>query len=115
MTIQRIGVGPRMSQAVVHGDRVYLAGVVADDTSEDVLGQTRQVLATIDQLLAEAGTDKSKLLKATIWLSDISTFAQMNEAWDAWVLPGHTPARATVEANLFSPVYTVEIMVEAAI
>jgi enamine deaminase RidA (YjgF/YER057c/UK114 family) len=114
MAIERIGVGPRMSKAVVHGDRVYLAGIVADDTSQDVLGQTRQILATIDGLLAEAGTDKSKLLKANIWLSDISTFAQMNEAWDAWVLPGHTPARATVEANLATPDYTVEIMVEAA-
>jgi enamine deaminase RidA (YjgF/YER057c/UK114 family) len=114
MSIQRIGVGPRMSKAVVHGNTVYLAGIVADDTSADVKGQTEQILATIDALLAEAGSDKSKLLKANIWLSDMSTFAQMNEAWDAWIVPGHTPARATVESKLATPAYTVEIMVEAA-
>jgi enamine deaminase RidA (YjgF/YER057c/UK114 family) len=114
MSIQRIGVGPRMSKAVVHGDTVYLAGIVADDTTADVKGQTEQILATIDALLAEAGSDKSKLLKANIWLSDMSTFAQMNEAWDAWIVPGHTPARATVESKLATPAYTVEIMVEAA-
>jgi enamine deaminase RidA (YjgF/YER057c/UK114 family) len=114
MTIQRIGVGPRMSKAVVHGDRVYLAGIVADDTSADVKGQTEQILATIDALLAEAGSDKTKLLKANIWLSDMSTFGEMNAAWDAWVVAGHTPARATVESKLAGPQYTVEIMVEAA-
>jgi enamine deaminase RidA (YjgF/YER057c/UK114 family) len=114
MSIQRIGVGPRMSKAVVHGTTVYLAGIVADDTSADVKGQTEQILATIDALLAEAGSDKSKLLKANIWLSDMSTFAQMNEAWDAWIVPGHTPARATVESKLANPACTVEIMVEAA-
>jgi enamine deaminase RidA (YjgF/YER057c/UK114 family) len=114
MSVQRIGVGPRMSKAVVHGDTVYLAGIVADDTTADVKGQTEQILATIDALLAEAGSDKSKLLKANIWLSDMSTFAQMNEAWDAWIVPGHTPARATVESKLATPAYTVEIMVEAA-
>jgi enamine deaminase RidA (YjgF/YER057c/UK114 family) len=103
-----------MSKAVVHGDTVYLAGIVADDTSADVKGQTEQILATIDALLAEAGSDRSKLLKANIWLSDISTFADMNAAWDAWVVPGHTPARATVESKLAAPQYTVEIMVTAA-
>jgi enamine deaminase RidA (YjgF/YER057c/UK114 family) len=103
-----------MSKAVVHGDRVYLAGIVADDTSADVKGQTEQILATIDALLAEAGSDKTKLLKANIWLSDMSTFGEMNAAWDAWVLAGHTPARATVESKLAGPQYTVEIMVEAA-
>jgi enamine deaminase RidA (YjgF/YER057c/UK114 family) len=103
-----------MSKAVVHGDTVYLAGIVADDTAADVKGQTEQILATIDALLAEAGSDKSKLLKANIWLSDMSTFAQMNEAWDAWIVPGQTPARATVESKLATPAYTVEIMVEAA-
>lgn len=115
MSIQRIGVGPRMSQAVIHGDRVYLAGIVAGDPTAGVTGQTEQILATIDGLLAQAGSDKTKLLKANIWLTDMSTFGEMNAAWDAWVSPGHTPARATVEAKLATPDYKVEIMVEAAI
>ena len=114
MTIERIGAGPRMSQAVVHGDRVYLAGLVASDTAADTKGQTEQILAAIDDLLAKAGTDKSKLLKANIWLTDMSSFGQMNEAWDAWVVAGQTPARATVEAKLAGPAFRVEIMVEAA-
>lgn len=114
MTLQHLHPGPRMSKGVVHGDRVYLAGIVADDASLDVKGQTAQILAAIDALLAEAGTDKSKLLKANIWLTDISTWGQMNEAWDAWVVPGQTPARATVEAKLAGPGLKVEIMVEAA-
>ena len=114
MSIQRIGVGPRMSQAVVHGNTVYLAGVVASDTSAGVGGQTRQILARIDELLAEAGTDKSKLLSTNIWLADISTFAEMNAEWDAWVSPGNTPARATVQAAMATPEYLVEIMVQAA-
>ena len=114
MTIERIGVGLRMSQAVVHGDRVFLAGVVADDLSADVRGQTEQILAKIDGLLAQAGTDKTNLLTTNIWLSDISTFADMNAAWDEWVAPGCTPARATVEAKLATPDYRVEIMVQAA-
>ncbi|MBS0375368.1 MAG: RidA family protein [Proteobacteria bacterium] len=112
--IQRLEVGPRMSQAVVHGNTVYLAGQVADDTKADVAGQTRQVLATIDRLLAAAGTDKTKLLAATIYLSDIATFAQMNAVWDAWVAAGNTPARATVQAALATPAYKVEIVVIAA-
>jgi enamine deaminase RidA (YjgF/YER057c/UK114 family) len=112
--IQRIEVGPRMSQAVVHGNTVYLAGQVADDTSADVAGQTRQVLASIDRLLAAAGSNKARILAATVYLADISTFAAMNAAWDAWVAPGHTPARATVEAALAAPAYKVEIVVTAA-
>jgi enamine deaminase RidA (YjgF/YER057c/UK114 family) len=114
MTVKRIEPGARMSQAVVHGDTVYLAGVVADDTKQDVKGQTKQILAKIDRLLAAAGSDKSKLLSANIWLTDISTWAQMNEVWDAWVAPGNAPARATVEAKLAGPAYRVEIMVQAA-
>jgi enamine deaminase RidA (YjgF/YER057c/UK114 family) len=114
MSVQRIKPGPRMSQAVVHGNTVYLAGLTADDTSQDVKGQTRQILARIDALLAEAGTDKSKLLCANIWLTDIGTWGQMNEVWDAWVSPGNTPARATVEAKLARPELKVEIMVQAA-
>ena len=113
--IQRLHSGPRMSQAVIHGNTVYLAGQVADDPSQDVPGQTRQILAAIDRLLAEAGTDKTRILSATIYLSDIGTFAQMNSVWDSWVPPGHTPARATVEARLAAPQYTVEIQVIAAL
>jgi enamine deaminase RidA (YjgF/YER057c/UK114 family) len=104
-----------MSQAVVYNGVVSTAGVVADDTSLDVAGQTAQILAKIEALLTEAGSDKSKLIKANIWLSDISTFAQMNSVWDTWVVPGQTPARATVEAKLATPDYKVEIMVDAAL
>ena len=113
--IQRLHTGPRMSQAVIHGNTVYLAGQVADDPSQDVPGQTRQILAAIDRLLAEAGTDKTKILSATIYLASISTFPQMNPVWDTWVPNGHTPARATVEARLAAPEYTVEIQVIAAL
>jgi len=114
MSVQRINPGSRLSQAVVHGDTVYVAGLTADDTSQDVKGQTSQILAKIDALLAQAGTDKSKILSANIWLTDINTWSQMNEAWDAWVSPGNTPARATVEAKLAATGRTVEIMVQAA-
>ncbi|HUO78556.1 MAG TPA: RidA family protein [Steroidobacteraceae bacterium] len=113
--IKRLEVGPRMSQAVVHGNTVYLAGQVADDTSADVTGQTRQVLASIDRLLAAAGTDKTRILAATVYLADIGSFAAMNFAWDAWVASGHAPARATVEAALATPAYKVEIVVTAAL
>ncbi len=102
-----------MSAAVVCGDRVYLAGIVANDTSADAAGQTEQILARIDELLAKSGTDKTKLLKANIWMTDMADFAAMNAVWDAWVVPGHTPARATVESKLATPAYLVEIMVEA--
>ena len=114
MSIQRFETGPRMSQAVVHGNTVYLAGVVADDTKADTNGQTQQVLRKIDALLAKAGTDKSKILSANIWITDMANFADMNKAWDAWVSPGNTPARATVQAQLAAPPYKVEIMVVAA-
>jgi enamine deaminase RidA (YjgF/YER057c/UK114 family) len=112
--IQRLHLGARMSQAVIHGDTVYLAGQVAADPTKDVPGQTREVLDAIDRLLAEAGTDKTRILSATIYLADIDTFAQMNSVWDAWVPRGHTPARATVEAKLAAPAYKVEIQVIAA-
>jgi enamine deaminase RidA (YjgF/YER057c/UK114 family) len=115
MSIQRFEVGPRMSQAVVHGDTVYLAGIVAGAAKgKGVTEQTRDVLSIIDGYLAKAGTDKSKLLSATIYLTDMATFAEMNAAWDAWVSPGNTPARATVQARLAAPGYDVEIMVTAA-
>lgn len=116
MTIKRIEVGPRMSQAVVHGNTVYLAGQVARDAGKlpTVAEQTRAILAQIDALLAEAGTDKTKLLSANIWLANIETFPEMNAVWDSWVAPGNTPARATVEARLAAPHYVVEIAVIAA-
>jgi enamine deaminase RidA (YjgF/YER057c/UK114 family) len=115
MTIQRIETGPRMSQVVIHGDTVYLAGVVAKAMAgESVTKQTHEVLAIIDGHLAKAGSDKSKLLTATIYLTDMKTFAEMNAVWDGWVSAGNTPARATVEAGLAAPQYSVEIMVTAA-
>jgi enamine deaminase RidA (YjgF/YER057c/UK114 family) len=115
MTIQRFETGPRMSQAVVHGNTVYLAGIVANTTAGDsVTKQTQEILSIIDGHLAKAGTDKSKLLTATIYLTDMKTFADMNAAWDAWVSAGNTPARATVEVKLAAPQYNVEIMVTAA-
>jgi enamine deaminase RidA (YjgF/YER057c/UK114 family) len=115
MSIQRFEIGPRMSQVVVHGNTVYLAGVVAQKTAgESVTKQTEEILSIIDGHLAKAGTDKSKLLSATIYLTDIKTFGDMNAVWDGWVSAGNTPARATVEAKLAAPQYTVEIMVIAA-
>jgi enamine deaminase RidA (YjgF/YER057c/UK114 family) len=115
MSIQRFETGPRMSQAVVHGNTVYLAGVVASNAKgESVTKQTQDILSIIDGHLATAGTDKSKLLSATIYITDMATFAEMNAVWDGWVSPGNTPARATVEARLAAPVYNVEIMVIAA-
>jgi len=113
MTIQRLHVGPRMSEASIHNGVVYLAGQVAEDPSVDVGAQTRQVLAAIDRLLAEAGSDRTRILQAQIFLADISDFAAMNAVWDAWVPAGHTPARATVEARLAAPEYRVEIKVIA--
>lgn len=103
-----------MSDAVIHGATVYLAGQVADDPSADVKGQTQQVLDAIDRLLAQAHSDKTKILQAQIFLANIADFAAMNEVWDAWVPAGHTPARATVEAKLATPKYLVEIKVIAA-
>ena len=114
MSVTRHNVGPRMSQAVVHGDTVYLAGQVAGDPSAGTKGQTEQVLKKIEALLASAGSDKSKLLSATVWLANMGTYDEMNAAWDAWVDPANTPARATVEARLASPKYLVEIAVVAA-
>jgi len=115
MTIRRLQPGLRMSQAVIHADTVYLAGQVADDPTQDVTGQTRQILAQIDALLAEAGTDKSRLLSANIWLADISTYAEMNRVWDAWIDAGNPPARATVEARLAGKQFKLEIAAVAAL
>jgi enamine deaminase RidA (YjgF/YER057c/UK114 family) len=113
MSIKRIQTGPRMSQAVIHNKTVYLAGQVASGASVAI--QTREILAGIDALLAEAGTDKSRLLTATIWLTDMATFAEMNGVWQSWVVAGQTPARATVvSAQLASAEYKIEIAVVAA-
>ena len=113
MTIRRIEPGKRMSQAVVHGGVAYLAGQVGAP-GESVAEQTRAVLAQIDRLLAEADSDKSRILSATIWLADIAGFAEMNSVWDAWVDPANSPARATGESKLAAPEYVVEIIVTAA-
>ena len=113
--LQRFDVGLRMSEMAVYNGVAYLAGQVADDMSLDVGGQTRQVLAEVDALLARAGTDKSKILRAQIFLADINEFAGMNAVWDAWVPAGHTPPRATVEAKLAKPEWKVEIVVTAAL
>jgi enamine deaminase RidA (YjgF/YER057c/UK114 family) len=116
MTIKRLDVGSRMSQAVVHGNTVYLAGQVAQNAPDGTVAeQTKDILNRIDALLGEAGSDKSKLLSANIWLSDIGGFAEMNAVWDAWVVPGSTPCRACVESKLASPKFNVEIMVTAAL
>jgi enamine deaminase RidA (YjgF/YER057c/UK114 family) len=116
MTIERIKPGPRMSAAVVHGNTVYVAGQVAQAAAgKSVTEQTRDILSIIDGLLAEAGTDKSKLLMTNIWLTDIGTFQEMNAVWDAWVPQSHTPARATGEAKLAAAEYKVEIIITAAV
>lgn len=115
MSIQRFNVGKRLSEAVVHGNTIYLAGEVPDDTAKDVTGQTEEVLAKIDALLRKAGSDKSKILSAQIFLPDMKDFAGMNVAWEKWVVPGQTPARATIEAKLANPAYKIEIMCIAAL
>ncbi len=113
MSLKRIQVGNRMSQAVVHGDTVYTAGQVAQ--GETITEQTEKILTGIDALLAEAGSDKSKLISATIWITNMDYFQEMNAVWDAWVMPGETPGRACVEAKLASPKFDVEIAVIAAL
>jgi enamine deaminase RidA (YjgF/YER057c/UK114 family) len=113
MTIKRIDTGPRMSQAVIHNKTVYLAGQVAAGATVAI--QTREILAAIDALLAQANTDKSRLLSATIWLTDMATFSEMNRVWQAWVVQGETPARATVmSAHLASAEFKIEIAIIAA-
>jgi len=113
--IERLHSGSRMSQVVIHGDTVYLAGQVAQQApGASVAEQTTAILGQIDALLAEAGTDKSQLLSATIWLTDMDSFAEMNQIWDSWIDLANPPARACVEARLAAPQFTVEIMVTAA-
>jgi len=113
--LKRINVGARLSDAVIHNGVVYVAGQLADDTTQDAQGQTEQVLATIDKLLAQAGSDKTRILSVQIFLPDMADFAAMNRAWEAWVPAGQTPARATVEAKLAAPQFKVEIMLMAAV
>ena len=112
--IKRIECGTRMSEAVIHNGVVYLAGQVGNP-GDSVADQTREVLAQVDRLLAEAGTDKTRILKAQIWMADIADFAEMNAVWDAWVPQGNCPARATGEAKLAIPDYKVEVLVTAAL
>ena len=115
MSIQRIESGTHLSKVVIHGDTVYLAGMTANKTlGGSVTEQTREILSMIDSYLAQAGTDKSKLLKANLWLTDIRTWAEMNAVWNAWIVQGSPPTRATVEAKLANTEAKVEIMVEAA-
>ena len=111
--ITRIGIGKRMSEAVIHNGTVYLAGQVGRP-GDSVADQTRTCLAEVDRILAAAGSDKTRILSAQIWLADIATFTEMNAVWDEWVAPGHTPARATGESSLAAPEYKVEIIVVAA-
>lgn len=113
--IRRIEPGPRMSEAVIHGNRIYTAGIVADAAAgKSIYEQTKDILKQIDTILAQAGSDKTRILKANIWLTDIKTFDQMNKAWDEWAVAGKTPARATVESRLAGSGWNVEIMIEAA-
>lgn len=113
--IQRFDVGTRMSEMAVHNGVAYLAGQVPDDATAGIDGQTRQVLATVDALLARAGSDKSRILRAQIYLADLADFAAMNAVWEAWVTAGHAPPRATVQAALARPQWKIEVVVTAAV
>ena len=113
MAIQRIGIGKRMSDIVVYNGTIYLSGQVG--AGDSVAAQTKDILATIDALLAKAGSSKANILQAIIWLDDMANFAEMNSVWDAWVDPANPPARATGEAKLATPQYKVEIIVTAAV
>lgn len=111
MTITRTELDSRMSQTVVHGNTIYLAGQVG--TGADVTAQTKDMLAQVDRLLADAGSNKSQILSATVWLADIASITDMNAVWDAWIDPANPPARACVEARLATPDYLVEVMITA--
>jgi enamine deaminase RidA (YjgF/YER057c/UK114 family) len=116
VSIKRINVGPRMSQAVVHGNTVYLSGQVATEKAGgSVTDQTTEILQQIDTLLAAAGTDKTKILSAGVFIADIGTFADMNAVWDSWVSPGNTPCRTTIETKLAAAKYAIEISIIAAV
>jgi enamine deaminase RidA (YjgF/YER057c/UK114 family) len=113
--VQRFDVGARLSEMAVHNGAVWLAGQVAEDGTQDIGGQTRQVLGAVDRLLARAGTDKSKIVMCQIFLADLADFPGMNAVWDAWVVPGQTPPRATVQARLAKPEWKIEVVVTAAV
>jgi enamine deaminase RidA (YjgF/YER057c/UK114 family) len=115
MEINRLHVGPRLSEATIHNGVVYLAGQIAEDVSQNIDGQTREVLAHVDRLLAEAGSDKSRILMCHIFLADVKDLAAMNAVWDAWAPPGQTPPRATVQALLARPELLIEVVVTAAL
>jgi enamine deaminase RidA (YjgF/YER057c/UK114 family) len=115
MSIQRFHVGNRLSESAVYNGVVYLAGQVPEDGTLDIVGQTRQVLAAIDARLAEAGSDKTRILSTQIFIADMADFQGMNQAWDEWVPQGNTPPRATVQALLADPTLRVEIVVTAAV
>ncbi|HEV7817135.1 MAG TPA: RidA family protein [Janthinobacterium sp.] len=114
MEIKRLHVGKRLSEVAIYNGTVYLAGQIADDTAQDITGQTREVLGHVDRLLNEAGSDKTCILACQIYIADMQHFAGMNEVWDDWVAAGHTPPRATVQAKLANPACLVEIVVTAA-
>ena len=114
MEITRLHVGKRLSEVAIHNGTIYLAGQIAEDTTQDIHGQTREVLGHVDRLLMEAGSDKTCILSCQIYLADMQYFAGMNEVWDDWVASGHTPPRATVEAKLANPDVLVEIVIIAA-
>ena len=114
MEIKRLHLGKRLSEVTIHNGTVYLAGQIAADTTQDIVGQTREVLSTIDRLLADAGTDKTRILMLQIFITDMANFPRMNEVYDAWIVQGQQPPRATVEAKLASPANLVEIVVTAA-
>jgi enamine deaminase RidA (YjgF/YER057c/UK114 family) len=113
--VQRFDVGARLSEMAIHNGVVYLAGQIPEDPNLDIEGQTLQVLQAIDRLLERAGTDKRKLLMVQIFLVDLKDFEGMNRVWDNWVVPGHTPPRATVQANLASPKWRLEMVATAAL
>ncbi|MDQ2819599.1 MAG: RidA family protein [Pseudomonadota bacterium] len=114
MEITRLHPGKRLSEAAIHNGTVYLAGQIAEDTTQDIGGQTREVLGHVDRLLNEAGSDKSAILMVQIFISDLANFAGMNAAYDDWVAVGNAPPRATVEAKLANPAWLVEVVVTAA-
>ncbi|MGK5015834.1 MULTISPECIES: RidA family protein [unclassified Janthinobacterium] len=114
MEITRLHVGKRLSEVAIHNNTIYLAGQIAEDTTQDIVGQTREVLGHVDRLLMEAGSDKTCILSCQIYIADMKDFPGMNEVWDDWVASGHTPPRATVEAKLANPACLVEIVIIAA-
>ncbi len=114
MEIKRLYVGERLSEVAIHNGTVYLAGQVPDDASLDIAGQMTQVLGHVERLLLEAGSDKRRILACQIYIADLADFPGMNAVWDQWVVPGHTPPRATVQAQLANPAWRVEVVVTAA-